>query len=185
MKNYNRLMKRMVTGMVALLVLSNLAAQNIIDSTKAVITSPDKNYVVTFYQKQAADGARCMFYTLNYKQQPVIAESMLDIQLDNNLSERAMALKVDKHAMWCENLQVKAIKFFSRDTSWKPLYGERSLIRENYNTAIIEMVKDDNPIYRMHVEIRVYNEGAAIRYFFPENEKGTYYRVVAENTHFT
>jgi alpha-glucosidase len=25
----------------------------------------------------------------------------------------------------------------------------------------------------MHVELRVYNEGAAIRYFFPENVKGT------------
>jgi alpha-glucosidase len=47
------------------------------------------------------------------------------------------------------------------------------------------MVKDDNPIYWMHVEIRVYNEGAALRYFFPENIKGTYYRVVSENTSFT
>jgi alpha-glucosidase len=63
----------------------------------------------------------------------VIAESVLDIQLDNNLSERAMALIVDKHAKWCENLQVKAIKYTSKDTSWKPLYGERSVIKDNYN----------------------------------------------------
>jgi alpha-glucosidase len=178
-------MKRIIIIVTALLVLGDVTAQNIIDSTKAVITSPDKNYVVTFYQKQLAGGTRAMYYTLNYKQQPVITESVLDIQLDNNLSERAMALKVDKHTKWCENLQVKAIKYTSKDTSWKPLYGERSVIKDNYNAVTIELVKDDNPIYWMHVELRVYNEGAGIRYFFPENVKGTYYRVVAENTSFT
>lgn len=178
-------MKGMGTLTAALFVLANAVAQNIIDSTKAVVTSPDKNYVVTFYQKQNGHGTRCMFYTLSYKQQPIIVESMLDLQLDNNLSERAMALPVDNHARWCENLQVKTIRFASKDTCWKPLYGERSVVKENYNTVSIEMVKDDNPIYWMHVEIRVYNEGAAIRYFFPENIKGTYYRIMTENTSFT
>ena len=185
MINCNRLMKRIAVIISSFFMLANVAAQSIIDSTKAMITSPDKNYVVSFYQKQLADGTRGMFYTLSYKQQPVITESALDLQLDNNLSERAMALKVDKHAKWCENLQVKAIRYTSKDTSWKPLYGERAIIRDNYNAVTIEMVKDDNPIYWMHVEMRVYNEGAAVRYFFPENIKGTYYRVVAENTSFT
>jgi alpha-glucosidase len=165
--------------------MAGAVAQTVIDSTKALITSPDKNYVVVFYQKQNADGTRTMCYTLTFKQQPVISESVLDIQLDNNLSERAMALKVDKHAKWCENLQVKAIRYASKDTSWKPLYGERSVIKDNYNAVTIELVKDDNPIYPMNVELRVYNEGAAIRYFFPENIKGTYYRIVAENTSFS
>jgi hypothetical protein len=185
MINCNRLMKRIVFIIGSFFMLANVAAQRIIDSTKAMITSPDKNYVVSFYQKELADGTRGMFYTLSYKQQPVIAESVLDIQLDNNLSERAMALKVDKHVKWCENLQVKAIRYASKDTSWKPLYGERNVIKDNYNAVTIELVKDDNPIYWMHVEMRVYNEGAAVRYFFPENIKGTYYRVVAENTSFT
>lgn len=178
-------MKTMIFLVASLFALGRAAAQNIIDSTKAVIRSPDKNYVVTFYQKQNADGTRELFYTLNYKQQPVIAESVLDIQLDNNLSERAMALKVDKHAKWCENLQVKAIRYDAEDTSWLPLYGERKAVKDNYNAVTIEMVKDDNPIYHMNVEIRAYNEGAALRYFFPENIKGTYYRVMAENTAFT
>jgi alpha-glucosidase len=178
-------MKRWVAVMASLLAMANVVGQTIIDSTKAMITSPDKNYVVVFYQKQNADGTRTMCYTLHYKQQPVISESVLDLQLDNNLSERAMALKVDKHAKWCENLQVKAIRYASKDTTWKPLYGERSVIKDNYNAVTIELVKDDNPIYAMHVEMRVYNEGAAVRYFFPENIKGTYYRVVAENTTFS
>src|SRR5688500_11766055 len=104
MTNCNYWMKRIVILTASIFVLANVVGQTVIDSTKAVITSPDKNYVVSFYQKQNADGTRTMFYTLNFKQQPVIAESVLDIQLDNNLSERAMALKVDTHAKWCGNL---------------------------------------------------------------------------------
>src|SRR6185312_15323117 len=106
-------------------------------------------------------------------------------QLDNHLSESAMALKVDKHKKWCENLAVKKIIPYSKDTSWKPVCGERSEVRDHYNATDIEMVKDDNPIYRMDVQIRAYNEGIALRYFFPENVKGTYYRITSENTAFS
>jgi len=166
------------------LVMTNVAGQVIIDSSKANLQSPDKKYTVNFYQKENADGTRTMFYTIDYKSKPVINESVLDIQLDNNLSERAMALKVDRHVKWCENLRITGISYTSKDTSWIPVYGERNVIAEKYQAVTIALVKDDNPIYKIHVEIRVYNEGAAIRYFFPENEKGTYYRIINENTVF-
>lgn len=161
------------------------SAQSILEDTRASVQSPDKHITVQFYQKQLAPGKKEMYYQLTYKNKPVILESALDIQLDNNLSERAMALKVDKHEKWCENLQVKHISTTSKDATWQPVYGERSHIRDHYNALIIELVKDDNPIYPVNVEIRVYDEGAAIRYFFPENSKGTYYRIVQENTAFS
>jgi hypothetical protein len=160
-------------------------AQNILEETRCTVQSPDKNITVQFYQKQLAPGKKEMVYQLSYKSKPVIQESALDIQLDNNLSERAMALKVDRHEKWCENLLVKNIATSSKDTIWQPVYGENSSIRDQYNAATIQLVKDDNPIYPVNIEIRVYNEGAAIRYFFPENEKGTYYRMMQENTAFT
>ena len=170
--------------MVCALLITNVFSQAIIDSSSASLKSPDKNYTVQFYQKFNPDGTRTMFYTIDYKNKPVINESVLDIQLDNNLSERAMALKVDKHTKWCENLKVTGISYSSKDTSWMPVYGERNVIAEKYNAVTIALVKDDNSIYKINVEIRVYNEGAAIRYFFPENEKGTYYRIINENTAF-
>ena len=165
--------------------MADVFSQSIIDSSKVILKSPDKNYTLLFYQEKNIDGTRTMFYKVDYKGKPVIYKSALDIQLDNNLSERAMALKVDTHAKWCENLTIKRITTLSKDTTWQPVYGERSVIKDNYNAATIELVKDDNPIYLMNVEIRTYNEGVAIRYFFPENEKGTYYRVVSENTEFS
>jgi len=161
------------------------AQENIIAGSKVALLSPDKAYDIKFYQRRNADATSTMYYTVDYKGKAIITESVLDIQLDNHLSEMAMALKVDQHKKWCENLVVKKITTTTRDTSWKPVYGENSLIKDNYNAGTIEMVKDDNPIYLLNIELRAYNEGVAFRYFFPENEKGTYYRVVAENTAFS
>ena len=178
-------MKKFLSIFIFLSLLMNVSGQEIIDSTRVKVVSPDKNYVFSFYQKKNVDGTRTMFYKIDYKGQSVIHESVMDIQLDNNLSERAMALKVDKHARWCENLVITKISSSSSDTSWVPVYGERKVVRDHYNAITIEMIKDDNPIYPVNVEIRAYNEGTAFRFFFPENIKGTYYRVMNENTEFT
>src|SRR5688572_28345638 len=178
-------MKRSILVSLFLFIISELFAETIIDSTRAIVTSPDKNYSATFYQKQNGDGTRAIFYKVDFKNRSIISQSVLDIQLDNNLSERAMALPVDGHKKWCENLQVKKIFSSSVNASWTPVYGEQSNICDHYNAITIEMVKDDNPIYLMNVEIRAYNEGVALRYFFPENIKGTYYRVMSENTEFS
>jgi len=155
------------------------------EGSRVLLSSPDKNISLRCYQKQLTDSTRGIYYTLTYKERPVILESALDIQLDNHLSEQAMALRVDTHKKWCENLQWLSVQTSSKDTLWQPVYGEQNEIRDHYNAAVIHFVKDDNPIYKMDIELRVYNEGAAIRYFFPENEKGTYYRIISENTGFT
>lgn len=146
--------------------------------------SPDHRINLVFSQRQLSPGKRAMYYNVNYKNKPLIEESRLDIRLDNHLCEEAMALKVDAHADWCENLIITGIDTSSKDTVWHPLYGERASIPDHYNAIIIHLVKDDNPIYTMDLELRAYNEGVAFRYFFPENPRGAYYRVVSENTEF-
>lgn len=159
--------------------------QNVVKGTEATIQSPDKKLTVRFYQKAFGTGKRKMYYQVSYNSKPVINESELGLQLDNNLSERAMALQVDKRENWFENLAVTKLTKTSNDTTWKPVTGEHALIRDHYNLLKVETVKDDNPIYLVNIEIRAYNEGAAIRYSFSENSKGTYYRIMSENTEFS
>jgi len=170
---------------IALLICKCSFAQDIVPGTETTVISPDKNVSLRFYQKRDASRKNTFYYQLAYKGRPVINESVLELELDNHLSESAMAIPTDKHERWFENLLVKKISTAEKDTSWKPVYGERAVIRDHYHTVRIETVKDDNPIYLMNIEIRVYNEGAAIRYFFPENEKGTYYRIMSEHTEFS
>jgi alpha-glucosidase len=168
-----------------LLSANRLMSQGIVPGSETSVASPDHQMVFKFYQKQNTSGQKTFHYLVNFKGKEIIKESLMDLQLDNHLSESAMALKQDQHKNWFDNLKINKIIRFSKDTSWTGVYGENSQIRDNYNAINIETVKDDNPIYLMDIQVRVYNEGVAFRYYFPENEKGTYYRIMAENTTFT
>jgi hypothetical protein len=180
-------MRRIFMSLLGALLLNMVNAvhgQEVVPQSQGSVQSPDKKLQLDFYQKRLADGKRELYYSVRYKDQPLIRESLLDLQLDNHLSESAMALKIDRHQKWFENLAVTSIRHGYHDASWRPVAGERSEIRDRYNALTINLVKDDNPIYPLAVEIRAYNEGVALRYVFPENEKGTYYRITQENTEF-
>ncbi|GAA3962423.1 glycoside hydrolase family 97 protein [Mucilaginibacter dorajii] len=177
-------MRYFLLVMVSFIALT-ARGQRAVTDTPVNLKSPDQNLTLKFHQKSFSDNKRMMYYEVSYKGKEVIKESALDIQMDNQLSEKAMALKIDQHKDWCENLEIKSYKTVTHDTTWKPVNGESSQVRDHYNEVDITLVKDDNPIYVVQVQLRAYNEGVAIRYFFPENVKGTYYNVTAENTEFS
>jgi alpha-glucosidase len=154
------------------------------------LQSPDGKLEVVFAQKELAPGRKQMTYHVNYDGKPVILESGLGVQIDNHVFEHAMAHKVTTppgtlSANWCDNLVIKNVVKTAKDTTWKPVYGERSLIRDHYNQLEIQLQKPDAPDYSLHVIFRAYDSGIAFRYFFPEQPNGLYYRVMAENSEFT
>jgi alpha-glucosidase len=148
------------------------------------LASPDGHIVLNLRQTVDPDGKRALVYNVRYDSETVIRDSLLELRLDNHLSESAMALPVDRHPRWFENLRVTGVRRASHDSTWTPVTGERAQVRDHYQAITVDLVKDDNPIYKLSVEVRAYDEGVALRFFFPENEKGTYYRVTGEDTEF-
>jgi hypothetical protein len=147
------------------------------------LNSPDQNLEFKIQQKDIA-GKKSFFYQISYKGRPVVLESLLDLQFDNYLAESSMAIKPDTEDKWFDNLKIVGSKISSKDSVWKPLYGENSVIRDKYNALTIETQKPNNLAYLMNIEVRAYNEGIAFRFLFPENDLGSYYRVKSENTEF-
>lgn len=173
---------RLFGALFILFVFPKTWAQQVVTN---VIESPDKQVVMTFYQRNTPEGKTQLFYKVSYQGKEVVLESKLDLDLDNHLSELAMALKVDKQKKWFDNLIFLSQKVSSKDTTWKPIYGENASIRDHYNEGVFSFQKEDNPDYKIDLVFRVYNEGVGIRYYFPENPKGSYYQIRAENTEFT
>jgi alpha-glucosidase len=157
------------------------AADTVLDES---LRSPDGRLAFTLQQTSTADGKRELRYRVGYEGRAVIRDSLMELRLDNRLSESAMALPVDRRARWFENLKVTGVRRSSQDSQWKPVTGERSMVRDHYHALFVDLVKDDNPSYRMSVEVRAYDAGVAFRFAFPENPKGSYYRVVSEDTEF-
>jgi len=179
-------MKRTIVILSALwLCLSVGAIEKLIPESQINLLSPDGNQVLTYYQKVDDAGRYHSYYTVSYKNQPVILESELNLELDNHIWEMALAKNVPQPNHWCENLVFDKSETTSFDNTWKPVCGERSSIRDNYNGATVFLKKKDNSQYRLNIEFRAYNQGVAFRYILPEHPEAIFHKITAERTEFT
>lgn len=129
------------------------------------ITSPDGNVKATF---EVVDGV--MQWSVDHENESVILPSKLGIMGYNS------GMKV---------LDVSSVA--EKDTTWHPVYGERSSVRDHYNTREIILQKGDNQgALKMAVEFRAYNEGVAFRYKFLQHPNGgPYIHITKEDTEFS
>jgi alpha-glucosidase len=189
-------LNRIIAGITLFLLSFSVSAQQIIKETLQKLSSPDGAYEFSFYQKQIAVGEKQMYYTLSYKGKPVVEESELGILIENQTFESALAVPNDTCKVWGENLNYTGIQRTSFDETWKPVYGEHTAIRNNYHEMTVSFRKGEAPIhpagdgydknksYYMNIIVRVYNEGVAVRYHFPEPSNGLFLHIVGEQTQF-
>ena len=169
---------------------------------KLTIDSPDKKTSFEFYQKNMADGKTQMYYNVSFNGIPVVLESELGVLIENNLFESALGIKNDTSTLWCENLELFGVDRQTIDSLWQPLYGERKQIRDHYNEIVLHFNKygnrgkkeeightgtsyDKRRSYEMDLEVRVYDQGVAFRYHFPETKNGLFLHITGEQTSYT
>ena len=68
------------------------------------------------------------------------------------------------------------------DETWRPVWGEESEIRNNYNELLVKMAREDG--VKMNVRLRLYDDGLGFRYEFPQDNKLRYFKVKEELTEF-
>jgi alpha-glucosidase len=128
------------------------------------IVSPDGKLVFTFSLPK--DGAPA--YTISYQQKPVVLSSALGLN------------------GWDKGLQVSNMAVSKKDTLWKPVYGERSTVRDHHEEILITLLRGNNERSKVQIQVRAYNEGIAFRYLVPEHpDGGSDYSIQKELTDFT
>lgn len=180
-------MKKTITTFLSLLVLlfCSSQAQAATKNTEEVLVSPDGKLQITLYYSQTEKGKASLHYRVQKDKKAVIEKSALHMDLDNHLSEWALAIKNTPQGDWFAGLAMGEVKRSNHKNTWQPVYGERSNVQDHYNAMQVAFVHQTNDAYTMHLDVRAYDEGIAFRYFFPDNPTGIYYRVMAENTEFT
>ena len=192
--NVNRMKKRIL--LLLLVIPALLKAQDVMTETRQELTSPDGAYRFTFYQRAVGEDNVQMYYTLTYKNRPVIEESKLGVLIENQLFESALGVPNDTCHFWCENLKLTGTERRKADETWKPVYGERAEIRDCYNEMTLKFKKgegdgaqeggyDKRKNYFMNIIVRAYDEGVAFRYHFPETTNGLFLHIIGEQTSFT
>ena len=118
-------------------------------------------------------------YEMNYKGKAVVKPSHLGLQL----AKDKHASKGENETDLMEGFAIKDTKTSSFDETWKPVWGETSTIRNNYNELAVSLnqaVTNRNIIIRF----RVYDDGMGLRYEFPQQKELNYFLIKEECTQF-
>ncbi|PGH38713.1 MAG: alpha-glucosidase [Candidatus Nephrothrix sp. EaCA] len=119
-------------------------------NAQSSLASPDGKLQFTF--DLSADGAPS--YKIFYRQTPLILSSALGLTgMEKGFS-------------------VSDISKSTKDAVWKPVYGERSEVRDKYEEMDITLMRNANERNKLQIQVRAYDEGIAFRYVFLESPQG-------------
>ena len=170
---------RSISITLAALSMLTAAAQ-----TQAVLTvvSPDGNNEIKFSKP-----GKELTYKVAYKGSDVILPSRAGLEIDNRVWEMALGKRdLAQPDCWMDLLTADSISHgVGVDTTWTPLYGERSTVRDHYNSGTLHLSRKDKSDYRLDIEVRAYDQGVAFRYFFPEHPAAIFHKVVGDLTDYT
>lgn len=146
------------------------------------LKSPDGRNSVTFSKE-----GKELTYSVSVDGTEVILPSRAGLDLDNRVWEMALGKRdLAQPDCWMDLLTVDSVAVHAPvDTTWHPLYGERSTVRDRYNSATMYLSRHDKSKYRLNVEVRAYDEGIAFRYFFPEHPDAIFHKVTEDLTDYT
>ena len=135
------------------------------------ISSPDGRNRVNFSKP-----GKELIYEVKRDGQELIRPSRAGLHVDNRVWEMALGKRdLAQPECWMDLLTTDSVTVHAPvDSVWHPLYGERSTVRDNFNSATLHMSRKDKSDYRLDVEVRAYNEGIAFRYFFPRTSRGDF-----------
>lgn len=130
------------------------------------LLSPSKEIKLEF--RLANDGRPA--YTLQFRNKAVIEQSLLGLALENNESLQS-------------DFKVVKTETGTADETWKPVLGEVASIRNHYNQLTVQLLQTTTE-RKMNIVFRLYDEGLAFRYEFPNQYRWKYFRVTRELTEF-
>ena len=118
------------------------------------VRSPGGLMSVTFEVKDFEGASACAIYSVRYKNRIIVNESRLGLELEDGPLGDGVTATV--------------LSTGSHDATWKPVYGERSGIRDRYNEAEIRLRQTDAPHRIVKLAFRAYDEGVAFCYTIPK-----------------
>ena len=129
------------------------------------VTSPDKH--IKFTMQVSPDE---LSYDVSYKKQPLVSKSQLGFEFDNGT--------------FSSNLKVGKINRKEIDETYELVVGKVRIARNHCNELIVPLTEKSSPKRTIHLVARVFNDGVAFRYEFPEQDGWNSCVIYDEKTQF-
>jgi hypothetical protein len=130
------------------------------------VQSPDSRLVVRF---SLVDGAPR--YEAVYNDTPVILPS-------------AMGFTFRRALPMTGGFEIKGTAERTFDETWKPVWGQRSEIRNHYNELTVNLREKKEPYRLLDIVFRVFDDGLGFRYEFPGQDGLRDFEIMSEETQF-
>ncbi|HEY9260347.1 glycoside hydrolase family 97 N-terminal domain-containing protein, partial [Chitinophaga sp.] len=114
------------------------------------LSSPDGKLQFTFNLSESGVPG----YQVAYEETPIVLPSALGLN------------------GWTSGFVLSEVSRSQKDTTWKPVYGERSLVTDHYREMTLTMIQHNDEQRKLQLQVRAYNEGIAFRYVLPEHPLG-------------
>jgi hypothetical protein len=118
-------------------------------------------------------------YEMIYKSKIVVKPSHLGLEL----AKDKHASKGTDETNLMDGFTIKDIKTSTFDEMWKPVWGEVSQIRNNYNEMAVTL-QQPTENREIIIRFRVYDDGLGLRYEFPQQNNLNYFIIKEEHTQF-
>ena len=139
------------------------------------IKSPDGKLSLTF----SLTGNGVPTYSMTYKNKAVIKPSHLGLELAKNKHASKGIHETDL----MDGFTIADTKTSTFDETWKPVWGETSTIRNNYNEMAVTLNQASSN-RNIIIRFRAYDYGMGLRYEFPQQKDLNYFIIKEEHTQF-
>ena len=131
------------------------------------VTSPNRALIITVQSTPSGE----VLYQVRYKGKSVIEPSKLGFVLS-------------KPQVSLIRFSITAIDSSRTDTTWQPVWGEVSQIRDHHHELALTLQDRSSPAITLRVRFRVFDDGVGFRYEFPQQPALTHFVVADELTQF-
>ncbi|MCP4455536.1 MAG: glycoside hydrolase family 97 protein [Planctomycetes bacterium] len=154
-----------VTVACIVLVLSSLASA-------LNLKSPNGAVALSFDIKDMATERGVPVYSVTFKGQPALTDSRIGFELED-------------HMTLADSMVMGAVQRASKNTSWLPVYGEKSLHLDHYNEMKVSVQQSEAPFHLVDFTFRCYDTGVAFATTFTSTQRNTSIKIQKERTEFS
>ncbi|MFC2116691.1 glycoside hydrolase family 97 protein [Bacteroidota bacterium] len=134
-------------------------------SSSLQIDSPDGEIHVSLENLEGQ-----ISYKVQYKGEEIIGQSKLGLNF-RNLNPMN------------EGLKILGSEKRSHDSQWERIWGKNKTVRDHYNELVVHLA-DEPDEQLMDIILRVYDDGVAIRYHLPEQNKIKEFELTTDETEY-
>ena len=153
------------------------------------LSSPDGKLTMQFYVSK--DGVPV--YSLNYGDTPAVLPSAMGYELRGSIKANNVVftgdggvekLDEDPCYMFDRDFKITGTERNSYDGTWEPVWGEESIIRENWNELLVHLTQGDSDRC-LDIRFRLFDTGLGFRYEFPAGHALGHFVIKEEMSDFT